>query len=77
MCLEIDSPFSVSREKSMGLRCPSDDKTDAEIEGMDLNILFEADCTPLGDSPWSSPLKSSNFPKELVSIVKDCGIILV
>ena len=75
--MEIDSPFSVSSEESTGLRCSSDHKVDTEIEGMDLNVLFEADCAPLDDASWSSPLKSLDFLKELVSIVKGCGIILV
>ena len=75
--MEVDSPSSVSSEESTGLRCPSDHKAVAEIEGMDLDILCEDDCVPLDNAPWSSPLKSLDFPKDLVSVVKDCGIILV
>ncbi|TYK14531.1 CWF19-like protein 2-like protein [Cucumis melo var. makuwa] len=44
-------PLSVSSKESMGLMCPSDHKADAEIEVVDLNILFEVDCASLGHAP--------------------------
>lgn len=40
--VEIGFPFSVSSKESTGLKSPYDHKADAKVEGVDLNILFEA-----------------------------------
>lgn len=54
MNVELDSPFSVSNEDSTGLKSPYDHKADVEVEGVDLNVMFEVDCAPLGEAPGPS-----------------------
>ena len=47
-----------------------DHKCNAEIEGVDLTALF--------DEAVTLPLKVlSKLPKDLLSLVNDCGIILI
>ncbi|KAA0037079.1 suppressor of mec-8 and unc-52 protein-like protein 1 [Cucumis melo var. makuwa] len=67
--LDISSPSSVSSEESVGALSVFDLKLDSEIEGMDLNALFNDEGFP----PNKVPL---DLPKDLLSIVNDCGIIL-
>ena len=66
----LDSPFSVSSEESLGFFNGFDHKCNGEIEGADLTALF--------DEAVTLPLKlPSELPKDLLSFVIDCGIILV
>ena len=67
--LEISSPISVSSEDSAKTTSKVDLKLDSGIEGMDLNALFDDESFP--------PNKISlDLPKDLLSLVTDCGIIL-
>lgn len=55
----------------MGILSAFDDKINAEIEGA-------ADLTALFDEAVIPPIKApSELPKDLLSLVNDCGIILV
>ena len=66
---KIFSPISVSSEESVDLS-EFDPKLDSEIEGTDLYVLFNEEGFLTNNFP-------PDLPKELMSIVSDCGIILV
>ena len=58
-------------EEAVGILSAFDDKINAEIEGA-------ADLTALFDEAVIPPIKApSELPKDLLSLVNDCGIILV
>ena len=67
--LNISSPLSVSSEESASALNAFDLKLDSEIEGVGLNALFNDEGFP----PNKVPL---DLPKDLLTIVNDCGIIL-
>ncbi|KAA0036017.1 hypothetical protein E6C27_scaffold112G00020 [Cucumis melo var. makuwa] len=67
--LDISSPFSVSSKESAGAFSAFDLKLDSEIEGVDINALFNDE----GFSPNKVPM---DLPKYLLPIVNDCGITL-
>ncbi|KAA0051433.1 hypothetical protein E5676_scaffold333G001030 [Cucumis melo var. makuwa] len=67
--LDISSPFTVSSEESAGAFSAFDLKLDSEIEGVNLNALFNDE----GFSPNKVPM---DLPKDLLPIVNDCGITL-
>ena len=62
------SPINVSSEELVDLS-EFDPKSDSEIEGRDLNVLFNEE----GFLPDNFP---PDVPKELMSTVSECGIIL-
>ena len=66
----IDSPFRVSSEDSVGFLGDFDHKITAKIEEADLTAQFDETVIP----PFKVP---SKLPKDLLSLVSDCGIILV
>lgn len=64
----IVSPYSGSSEESAALKYTYKSEKNDEIEAVHLITLFEMDGAEV-PAPWSSLVKLSEVPKELVPII--------